>query len=626
MANQSSTPFDQGLFLVHLNRGREHFDKRNFADAAEELEEARRLRPDDDSVLNLLGLAYFKQEKYKEADSVYRKLIELNPESYTLHFNLGLVCFKIGSLDDAEAIFLRALELKPENQKTHFYLGNIYEKKRQYYNAIFQYRKAGANIMVKRVQDKIDQDRPAEAPPVEQAAPPPVVDAGATHPEAAAVTAEEIGDAGPDTLEKVNVDHIDRRRFLTALQEGLFTDGPPPEPGSDAEAASLPPVTSDDASGDPSTDPGDDTNERLERVPAQEVASDEPLGQTTAPMSAIRTKAADPEDTLEPGTRRVSDTQEEVLSGDERARIATVGPQSTSDDETVPPREGETGSKKRLRLTEPLVPDNSLEEMTRARTPEVADKTLFTERRGGERRGATPDIPPAESVSMDRVGHDGQPKVMTWAAHDKSAPEANVYSRMRRRDDIFRYLENNLMEVNFSGKVFIKQGTIYSYSGNLTFWVKPQRDESSPPLVIVSGTGKLLLTDRQRDITVLQIEDEEIFVEPTHLLACQETLTPQYAVIEKDDDGTPGLHVLLIKGTGVLALSVATSPLLLPVQKPYPVNVSSSSLISWSGDLTPTIVEDEALNEIMLPGPDRGVNLRLEGEGRVMMEKSSGPG
>ncbi len=160
MANQSSTPFDQGLFLVHLNRGREHFDQRNFIDAAEQLEEARRLRPDDDSVLNLLGLAYFKQEKYKESDAVYRKLIELNPTSYTLHFNLGLVCFKMQDLDNAEAIFLRALELKPDNQKTHFYLGNIYEKKSQYYNAIFQYRKAGANIMVRRVQEKIDLERP----------------------------------------------------------------------------------------------------------------------------------------------------------------------------------------------------------------------------------------------------------------------------------------------------------------------------------------------------------------------------------------------------------------------------------------------------------------------------------
>jgi protein O-GlcNAc transferase len=152
MANQSSTPFDQGLFLVHRNRGREHFDKRSFGDAAAELEEARRLRPEDDSVLNLLGLAYFKQEKYKQADAVYRKLIDLNPESYTLHFNLGLVCFKTADLDNAEAIFLRALELKPDNQKTHFYLGNIYEKKKLFNTAIFKTRNAGATIMFTGLQ------------------------------------------------------------------------------------------------------------------------------------------------------------------------------------------------------------------------------------------------------------------------------------------------------------------------------------------------------------------------------------------------------------------------------------------------------------------------------------------
>ena len=244
MANQSSTPFDQGLFLVHLNRGREHFDRRNFIDAAEQLEEARRLRPDDDSVINLLGLAYFKQEKYKESDGVYRKLIEFNPESYTLHFNLGLVCFKMSDLDNAEAIFLRALELKPDNQKTHFYLGNIYEKKRQYYNSIFQYRKAGANIMVKRVQEKIDRERPPEkAETAERTAPAVQGDDVPTNPDetnppraiSAAMSDMGAGTTGgmqaPDTLKKINVDHIDRRRFLTALQEGLLKGRPPQDPG-----------------------------------------------------------------------------------------------------------------------------------------------------------------------------------------------------------------------------------------------------------------------------------------------------------------------------------------------------------------------------------------------------------
>lgn len=80
---------------------------------------------------------------------------------------------------------------------------------------------------------------------------------------------------------------------------------------------------------------------------------------------------------------------------------------------------------------------------------------------------------------------------------------------------------------------------------------------------------------------------------------------------------------MMIKGSGVLALSVASRPLLITVQQEYPINVSSRSLISWSGDLTPAIVEDEAIAEIMMPGSSKAVNLRLEGEGRVMMEKSS---
>ena len=222
-----STPFDRGLFLVHLNRGREHFDRRNFADATEELEEARKLRPSDDSVLNLLGLAYFKQEKYRDADAVYRKLIELNPESSTLHFNLGLVCFKVGDLDRAEATFLRSLELKPDNQKTHFYLGNIYEKKQQYYNAIFQYRKAGANIMVKRVQQKIDLERPTEGGPgVDFSVPTPAPDD--TTPR---IQTRSGSDGGEETspnldLNKVNVDSVNRRRVISVLQEGLITTQP----------------------------------------------------------------------------------------------------------------------------------------------------------------------------------------------------------------------------------------------------------------------------------------------------------------------------------------------------------------------------------------------------------------
>ena len=564
MANQSSTPFDQGLFLVHLNRGREHFDARNFADAAEELEEARRLRPGDDAVLNLLGLAYFKQEKYREADSVYRKLIELNPESPTLFFNLGLVCFKISDLDRAEATFLRALELKPENQKAHFYLGNIYEKKKQYYNAIFQYRKAGANIMVKRVQEKIDRERPRERGDGEDfALPTPSPDDTRPTP----LRVSEVETTAPEVvLDKVNVDTIDRKRILSAIRQGIFIDrGAPPRP-----------------------------------APA-------PSRREEASLEDLVERAVSP-----------SDTQETVLSADERASLAEAEPLTGETEDTIPPPSKPVGAETtRLRLSEPLVEDESLAEMTRRKEPSDASADLFFR---SPERGSPVVIPPVESLPAGEGDRQSMVQGLNWGAAPSGAGEPHVYARGRRRSDLFRYLEENLMEVNFSGKVFIKQGTIYSYSGNLTFWVKPQRQESVPPLVIVSGTGKLLLTDRRREITVLAIEDDEIFVEPSHLLACQETLTPRYGVIEREG-GKGGFHVLAIKGTGMIALSVATSPLVLTVQKSYPINVSTGSIISWSGDLTPTIVEDEALAELMLPASGTGMNLRLEGEGRVMMEK-----
>ncbi len=563
MANQSSTPFDQGLFLVHLNRGREHFDARNFADAAEELEEARRLRPGDDTVLNLLGLAYFKQEKYREADSVYRKLIELNPDSSTLFFNLGLVCFKLSDLDRAEATFLRALELKPDNQKTHFYLGNIYEKKKQYYNAIFQYRKAGANIMVKRVQEKIDRERPQDRGDGEDFALP-TPSPEDTRPTISRATQPET--TAPDVaLDRVNVDTIDRKRILSAIQQGLFIERP--------------------GKGEPPP-----------RLPRAEPSLEELVERTVTPP----------------------DTQETVLSADERTAIAEEAEAlRVETEDTVPPPAKPVGAATtKLRLSEPLVQDESLAEMSRRKEPADVSDELFSRQR---ERGGPRIVPPAESLLSAEGDRQSLVQGLNWGA-TPAAGEPHVYARGRRRDDLFRYLEENLMEVNFSGKVFIKQGTIYSYSGNLTFWVKPQRQETVPPLVIVSGTGKLLLTDRRREITVLAIDDDEIYVEPSHLLACQETLTPRYGVIEKEG-GKSAFHVLVIQGTGMIALSVATSPLVLSVQKPYPVNVSTGSIISWSGDLTPTIVEDEALAELMLPESGTGVNLRLEGEGRVMMEK-----
>jgi len=170
-------PFDQGVFLLHYNRGREAFQEGRYAEARRELEAAQRLRPDDADVLNLLGLVYFKTNAFPEAEVIYRRLIAENPNVFILHSNLGLILFKQGKLDEAEQFLLRAVDLRPNYAKSHLYLGLLYRQKKKYAPALEHLRFAGADKLVREVEQEMrppaPPPAPAPAPPTKPAPPPP---------------------------------------------------------------------------------------------------------------------------------------------------------------------------------------------------------------------------------------------------------------------------------------------------------------------------------------------------------------------------------------------------------------------------------------------------------------------
>ena len=212
-------PFDQGVFLLHYNRGREAFQEGRYAEARRELESAQRLRPDDADVLNLLGLVYFKTNAFPEAEVIYRRLIGENPNVFILHSNLGLILFKQGKYDEAEQFLLRAIELRPNYAKSHLYLGLLYRQKKKFGLALEHLRFAGADKLVREVEQEM---RPAPKPamPVAPVAPP------APAPAAAPVAPPER------STQKVRALNVE----ATRTQPGT---APIPAP---APAASAPPV------------------------------------------------------------------------------------------------------------------------------------------------------------------------------------------------------------------------------------------------------------------------------------------------------------------------------------------------------------------------------------------------
>ena len=163
-------PFDQGVFLLHYNRGREAFQEGRYAEARRELEAAQRLRPDDADVLNLLGLVYFKTNAFPEAEVIYRRLIAENPNVFILHSNLGLILFKQGKNDDAEQFLRRAIDLRPNYAKSHLYLGLLYRQKKKYGLALEHLKFAGADKLVREVEQEM---RPPAPKPVPAPAPAP---------------------------------------------------------------------------------------------------------------------------------------------------------------------------------------------------------------------------------------------------------------------------------------------------------------------------------------------------------------------------------------------------------------------------------------------------------------------
>ena len=468
-------PFDQGLFLTHFNKGRELFEEKRLEEAERQLEEAYLLRPRDVRVLNLLGLVYFRQEKLEKAEEVYRKLIAESPDAHTLHYNLGLICTKLNRLEDAESSFLKALDLTRGNPKINFYLGSIYERTNRFKDAIYQYRQAGANLMVQRVEGKMGTPPPSNAGGADE--------------------------ERPDT----------RPPGPLNLPASLFQT--PPAETRDAPPAQAPPPSSGDEAAD----------EHSESEDAALVSNPK----TVEPVSAAL----------------MAEKMQGLTDLNETARFQVF-------DDTLPPGQ-------------------------KARSPK-RDKKKETD---------TQDLA---------------------AADDR---------------EVFRTLEKGLLEVDFSGKVFLKQGTIYSYSGNLTFWVKERRTEGQPALVIVTGTGRLLLTDQERDITLMQVDEEAVFVEPSHLLACEEGLQPRY---ERFGEGDEAFEAVVLEGRGMVALSVATKPLPLTVRPALPVSVPASSVIMWAGALEPGIVDDPQVFAVVLPSSaGRGRMLRLEGSGRVLVEQAS---
>ena len=96
-----------------FQQGRAHLADGRAAQATVALEKAKRREPEKASIREALGIAYFRIQRWAEAESEFRKMLELSPADDYAHYALGRCLEKQGREREANAHYKLASSLRP---------------------------------------------------------------------------------------------------------------------------------------------------------------------------------------------------------------------------------------------------------------------------------------------------------------------------------------------------------------------------------------------------------------------------------------------------------------------------------------------------------------------------------
>lgn len=96
-----------------FQQGRSHLKKGMAAQATVALEKAKRLEPEQASIRESLGIAYFRIQRWAEAEAEFRSVLELSPTDDYAHYALGRTLEKLGRVAEANGHYKLARSLRP---------------------------------------------------------------------------------------------------------------------------------------------------------------------------------------------------------------------------------------------------------------------------------------------------------------------------------------------------------------------------------------------------------------------------------------------------------------------------------------------------------------------------------
>lgn len=188
-----------------------------------------------------------------------------------------------------------------------------------------------------------------------------------------------------------------------------------------------------------------------------------------------------------------------------------------------------------------------------------------------------------------------------------------------------------MLEIHLSGgSVYTKLGAMVAYYGSLGFeragyggagkFLKAAATGERAATTKVTGSGILYCADQGKEISILYLENESMYVNGSDCLAYSESLAWDIVFTGGASMMAGGLFSLKLSGTGYVAITTHGKPLVLGVGHGAPLFTDPNATVAWSDGLQTSVKADVNLKTLIGRASGETFQMRFDGQGFVVVQ------
>lgn len=197
----------------------------------------------------------------------------------------------------------------------------------------------------------------------------------------------------------------------------------------------------------------------------------------------------------------------------------------------------------------------------------------------------------------------------------------------------FELQTQRFLDIQLDGMVWTKMGTMVAYNGGIKFtreklfehglskFFKKALTGEGLSLTKAEGRGFLFLADMGKKVTILELQNETIYVNGNDLLAFEEGIDWDIKLMKKISTMMAGgLFNIRLEGSGMVAFTTHYDPLTLTAKKEHPIYTDPNATVLWSGNLTPELKTDISFRTFIGRGSGESLQMEFAEDGFVVIQ------